>query len=1454
MKKIFSAFLLMTMMVFSVGSFVSCSDLENELAQVEGTANDNAAAIESLNSELAALKTALSAAQADADAAMAAAKAAKEAGDAAKAEAEAAKAAAEQAKAEAIAAVMAEVEAIQTAIAQNVEAITNLSGSVNANAVEIEALQEEIKALQTAAAEHLYVITNLDGTVKNHEMAIEDLKTELSVLQNTLVNYEKNLKELGLEDDALWTSISENLEAITNLQGRVDAQQMAIEDLMPAFEDVVAQVKTLNDSLIAIYDILGVLANQIQSVVFVPEYNTGLVYAERFGINTDTDPEYEAYTNYLATATYEVRPAKLAESLTSENLSFTTVDLKSKAAAAPETFGVELISADASTGRIVVRALISDKDGARKNDSDYDKMAAAAANAKVVALSLNIASIDVTELLIADSEPVNVDMVSSEYVMVEAKTTDLEAAVGFATKSGSTKGVSDSYKNYNTTNTKGISMPWNETDSQKALFNTEVVVLIQGEHYSLAEANAILGTSLALKYPANAPTNFAATYYNPSGSVINTDEEDAPIKVTGKTLEATAELVPSEDYEDDDAVNAYARVQGTVNVVNGTATLDELEADAKYTIVNKQSDFKFSNVEQAWKHGFEDDVNILTDNDKDFIELAVNGFDKFNETVTISTFKTTINPGTADAYDVTATVQKMSSKAVKITSIGALPFVQGESKTYTFKGVVTHNKVDYTVTFDVTLGAMPEDEVIDLGTHEVYASTTDFMYVKTIDPVAQAIKRISAYDSSVNMKDTKNCFVDTKATPKANVDGVTEGYTAVMTVGTAWDSDNEVQVETSQIKLSKVKAYENTVVVVKTYTFCGVTYTYKTTIVTKEPQLSIAPNNVYVTNGVASVDGTVDFDIETTSTSHKTVARTPFALNAIDLRNLVHVAFPEGVAGTDYKLRYTLTTPMYKEDGTTPLYANVVNAGDEFAAYSGTELPEVANGVTTTSVNKLNWNTDLSELTFEIALVSANLGESKASDDIVFGEPVTVTVKVPELVKITADKTVNQKYVNGVETSTNIVSALAITDKYGNDVYNPYATQLSDLFKSFAATLKLGKVDGTVSIGTDDFFNVYGMKVTAADQKDIKVYLDGTEIAQTQVAFEYDKNTGNITLTKDNLNLQGDVKFEVPVKFEYLYDNYGKSAQTVTAVVVFSKNATTGGGASVEYKTPWGRQWSLPAEVAAKVGEYKAAATVLDLGVNTPDKVAILVNYADLYGETLFAGKWATTIAAFAEITTPDNTLVAEDATSGSILGRDGDVVATYSDYDGTNCKFDLASALGMDTPYVVEATAATATVVPATDLPELVVTPVDNQWIIDAKFFNDINGVPAQTIWDLTSAESSVFAYSAEDIYGEQNKGMWLQYPLFPGEVSFEVAVNADYANNVKGSGNIVLTTYSSTLFPDEPAEKKVVKIPYSNFVPYTSITFDFALILMSESPVTYDAQASEEKIKIEAGGGIAM
>lgn len=56
MKKFFSAFLLMAVMVLSVGTFVACNDLTDEMTDVKTQTTQNAATIDALSAKITALE------------------------------------------------------------------------------------------------------------------------------------------------------------------------------------------------------------------------------------------------------------------------------------------------------------------------------------------------------------------------------------------------------------------------------------------------------------------------------------------------------------------------------------------------------------------------------------------------------------------------------------------------------------------------------------------------------------------------------------------------------------------------------------------------------------------------------------------------------------------------------------------------------------------------------------------------------------------------------------------------------------------------------------------------------------------------------------------------------------------------------------------------------------------------------------------------------------------------------------------------------------------------------------------------------------------------------------------------------------------------------------------------------------------------------------------------------
>ena len=1124
---------------------MSCSDIEKEIASLDTQATENAAAIADLNSKIAALQTALNAAQADADAAQKAA--------------DAAAAAAATAKADAIAAAKAEVEAAKAAIEAGVA--TDLA-AVNAKVASVEAA-----------------------------LALKADKATVDLLAATLENYKATL---SAEDTELWTSVSELLEALTNLQGRLDATEMSVEDLTVAVNEAVESVKAINTSLASVYDILGALANQIQSVVFVPEYANasepvralGLAYETKNGTN---------YTNLVAKMTYEVRPAKLAASITSENVSFSSVNVK---AAAPQYFKGEVLSADPATGRVEVAVIFNDVKG---DKDDYTALF----NGETVAVSLNIASVDVTELLIADAQPENVDMVSSNYANVTCN--------GFWALQSAYRFFDG--KSYFRNWSKSYAIPYNYIGTpagSKALFpDFEIVVGCWNEedeayaYYTPEVASKLFGLDLTVTYTGK---DAEGKDVKPVYSAVDTNEDEkieSPVVVTGNGLDAVATLVESADYKGKNAIDQYARLTlgqfkaaGLVLNLSAKATcyVDPGKVDAEVVVAPITKAWSYTDKTVAWSatEFAEVELTVNTDVVDDIVKLFgghSNGtwlyYDEFDEDGNYTGNYAGIHVYAASKNVVVANAITYNSPVLKYGT---------EQKTYTFTNTRRNSeKVDYTIALDVVLAPMPEAKTIDLGTFTVIGDVVKSQDV-AVSPVAKAVEAIKAFDKNVALDKVEWNYVG-----KKDVDGVTlngeaeDAASLVLAVGPN-AKDPKVIEDQSYVTVNKVAKYENTIVVTQTYEICGVEYTFVATVKTEAPSLSISANEVYVANGVATVDGTVNLPISKTTTSVETGKSTSYVLNAINLRNYVKTQLPAELNTDGYQLRYTLVTPMTEKD----------KDGNDKLIY-GTTPSVVVDYADVDAAMPLTWAVDHNELEYEIAIVTpatedVNGDDKKDSkDDIVFGA-VNVKLQIPSLVTYTAANTVTAKVVNGENTTANIVGAFTVVDKFGNNVYNPYAQDMSDIFDGYKATLdKNGKVTSVASYN-DNFFNVYSMTYKLAEPKDVKVYLNNTEIAQSQVIYTYDDKTGSIVLSKENANLTGDVKFEVPVTFNNIYG----TEQKVTAVVVFSMNATeTEGPAVGSLPTPDAAQWEYT------VDGYKF---VVDLGY-TKENVLIQGQNEPIYNE-----------------------------------------------------------------------------------------------------------------------------------------------------------------------------------------------------------------------------------------------
>ena len=204
MKKFFSAILLMTAMVFSVSTFVSCNDLTSELEDVRTQTTEMESTIKTLSDKVTALESALTTAQNAADEAKAAAAAAKAAGDAALAQAQAAEAAAATAKAEAIAEATAQVKALKEAFEAKVQ---EMGDEIAAHIKDVEAalavINTKIAAIETSLADKADK-TYVDAELAKLLAADATINAEIKALKA----YEGLIEELQLADESIKADIA----------------------------------------------------------------------------------------------------------------------------------------------------------------------------------------------------------------------------------------------------------------------------------------------------------------------------------------------------------------------------------------------------------------------------------------------------------------------------------------------------------------------------------------------------------------------------------------------------------------------------------------------------------------------------------------------------------------------------------------------------------------------------------------------------------------------------------------------------------------------------------------------------------------------------------------------------------------------------------------------------------------------------------------------------------------------------------------------------------------------------------------------------------------------------------------------------------------------------------------------------------------------------------------------
>ena len=240
MKKFFSAFLLMTAMVLSVGTFVACNDLTEVMETVQTQATSNAAAIKALGDQITALQQALATANGEIEKA--------------KAAGEEAKAAAAQAKADAIKEAKAECEVVKAAleakINENAQGLKDLTALLNSK---IAGIDEKLVKMATVA--------QVETAVADLVKADTEIKTQIAALQKYAADSLATIAQLeGLRED-LTAVAEENFNTLYQLIGtNTSFIQSLIFDVDTVKTDLYAYIES-NDKVV------GELSKTLNTVV-----------------------------------------------------------------------------------------------------------------------------------------------------------------------------------------------------------------------------------------------------------------------------------------------------------------------------------------------------------------------------------------------------------------------------------------------------------------------------------------------------------------------------------------------------------------------------------------------------------------------------------------------------------------------------------------------------------------------------------------------------------------------------------------------------------------------------------------------------------------------------------------------------------------------------------------------------------------------------------------------------------------------------------------------------------------------------------------------------------------------------------------------------------------------------------------------------------------------------------
>ncbi|MBR2064177.1 MAG: hypothetical protein IJ971_05740, partial [Bacteroidales bacterium] len=694
-------------------------------------------------------------------------------------------------------------------------------------------------------------------------------------------------------------------------------------------------------------------------------------------------------------------------------------------------------------------------------------------------------------------------------------------------------------------------------NSTRALFPIDVRMEIEGGYLSLAQASAYFGIPFNVTYGiSNEPS-----YYP------NDNATKALFTVTNpKSTTATVALAKAATADD-----LYDQVSITVDkiMINNVQLPGYAFTSTYYVDYGTTTDIQFAPHAADWNYLYYDsylgntynswveyynfpEINVVS-SPIDITQLryaAPNGnvWNIYFPASDIKAYgpdgkeiKNLLDP---DVHYIG--LNAITSKIAKMTDV-VLPFAD-VPVTYKARTIVTNytNNMKYSVAFDITLGARPADKDIDLGTFNVPGSQSHSTLIP-VTPIAKAVAADAAAFANLPALNVQNYtnvyntwnqwnFVEAKNTAGLSLNSV---YYDLNSNYTAFE-------EKAYLEVLPNANYGATYDLKETYEFYGIKYTFKAKVNYQQPGYKLVANPKFVKNGVVDLTGSVTYPLFANKNYTDAVE---YALDKIDLRAYVNVE-GESVADKLHKelqIAYTVDKTVF-DYGT---YQNRVPYGVSAANPSTVTVnaykDQNNNYVEVLPENILTWNdtpqyswdpfSTLNEVQVTYQLLSSD-GKVK------FGEPLTLKLVVPELLKFETTKTLSEPWENNdAPTVTNIYKALKITDtKSKAQISNPNATSAADFFDYVYTENKQTVTKAGVR-------NVYDITVVP-DAANVKIYLKSGAPLNTN-DYIFDPETGNVQLANNTGDITEDVIIEIPVAMYHMYQ--GNHAHNVTVKVEFKK-------------------------------------------------------------------------------------------------------------------------------------------------------------------------------------------------------------------------------------------------------------------------------------------------------------